>query len=73
MKATIISFNRSINHYEATTDNDIALSFSVLDAEHLKLNEVLEVDLTRIVTIQQLESQMERLSELRLENMTCMT
>ena len=54
MKATIVCFNHSINHYEATTDNDIAFSFSVLDGEHLKLNESLEVDLTRIVAAQQL-------------------
>lgn len=54
MKATIISFNRAINHYEATTENDIALSFSVLEGEHLKLNEGLEVDLTQVVATQQL-------------------
>jgi hypothetical protein len=54
MKAKIISFNRAINHYEATTDNDIALSFSVLGDDHLKLNEILEIDLPRVVAIQQL-------------------
>lgn len=54
MKATIVSFNRSLNNYEATTDNNIALSFSVLDDEHLKLNENLDVDLTRVFATQQL-------------------
>lgn len=54
MRAQIVSFNCAINHYEATTDNNIALSFSVLGDEHLKLNEILEIDLPRVVATQQL-------------------
>jgi len=54
MRAQIVSFNLSINNYEATTDNAIALSFSVLGDEHLKLNEILEIDLPRVVATQQL-------------------
>ena len=52
MRAQIISFNRSINNYQARTENNIALSFSILGGEHLKLNEVLEVDLPNLVAHQ---------------------
>lgn len=53
MRANISAFNRSLNNYQARTENDIALSFSVLDGEHLKLNEELEVDLLTLVATQQ--------------------
>jgi len=54
MRAVLSAFNRAINNYQARTSNDIALSFSVLDGEHLKLNEALEVDLLQLVATQQL-------------------
>lgn len=54
MRAQVSSFNRSLNNYQARTDNNIALSFSVLGGEHLKLNELLEVDLPQLTTTQQL-------------------
>jgi hypothetical protein len=54
MQAVLSAFNRSLNNYQALTANNIALSFSVLDGEHLKLNEVLEVDLPQLVATQQL-------------------
>lgn len=54
MRAQVNKFNRSLGNYQARTENNIALSFSVLGGEHLKLSEVLEVDLPQIVATQQL-------------------
>jgi len=53
MRAVISAFNQSLNNYQATTENNIALSFGILGGEHLKLNEVLEGDLPNLVAIQQ--------------------
>ena len=52
MQARVIAFNRSLNSYQAKTDNNISLSFGILGAEHLKLNDVLEVDLPNLVATQ---------------------
>ena len=54
MRAFISSFNLSLNNWQARTDNDIALSFSILDGTRLKLNEELEVDLPNLVASQTL-------------------
>jgi hypothetical protein len=54
MRAQISSFNRSLNNYQAKTENNIALSFSVLGGGHLRLNELLEVDLLQVIDTQQL-------------------
>lgn len=52
MRAIITSFNRGLGNYQARTDNDIALSFSICDGQHLKLNEHIEVDLPHLVALQ---------------------
>jgi hypothetical protein len=52
MRAIITSFNRGLGNYQARTDNDIALSFSIRDGQHLGLNEYIEVDLPNLVTLQ---------------------
>lgn len=54
MRAVISSFNLSLNNWEARTDNDIGLSFSILDGARLKLNEELEVDLPNLLASQTL-------------------
>ena len=54
MRAVVSSFNLSLNNWQARTDNDIALSFSILDGTQLKLNEELEVDLPTLLTTQAL-------------------
>lgn len=52
MRAIITSFNRGIGNYKACTDNDIALSFSIRDGQHLALHEHVEVDLPNLVALQ---------------------
>ena len=52
MKAVVSSFNRTINNYQARTDNDIAISFAIEDTTTLRLNEVLEVDLPSLLQTQ---------------------
>jgi hypothetical protein len=52
MRAVINSFNLGIGNYQATTENDIALSFSIRDGQHLKLSEIIEVDLPNLVALQ---------------------
>ena len=52
MKAVITSFSRSLNNYQARTDNEIAISFAIEDGSSVKLNEVLEVDLPSLVETQ---------------------
>ena len=54
MRATISSFNRTLNSWQARTDNDIALAFSILDGTLLTLNEELEVNLSTLLTTQSL-------------------
>jgi len=54
MRAQVNKFNRSLNNYQARTDNNIALSFSVVGGERLKLNDLLEVDLPQLTMSQQL-------------------
>ena len=54
MRAIVSSFNLSLNAWQARTDNDIALAFSILDGTRLKLNEELEVDLPKLLTTQTL-------------------
>ena len=52
MRAVITSFNRGIGNYQARTDNDIALSFSIRDGQHLRLNEHIDVDRPNLVALQ---------------------
>lgn len=52
MRAVISSFNRSINIYQARTDNEIGISFAIEDGTTLRLNEVLEVDLPKLLQTQ---------------------
>ena len=52
MRAVVTSFNREIGNYQARTDNDIALSFSICDGQHLRLSEYIEVDLPNVVALQ---------------------
>ena len=52
MRAVITSFNRGIGNYQARTESDIAISFAIVDGQHLHLNEYLEVDLLNLVTLQ---------------------
>ena len=54
MKAVVPVFNRSLNNYQARTDNEIAVSFAIDDGLSLKINEVLEVDLASLVETQTL-------------------
>lgn len=54
MRAQVSAFNRSLNNYQAKTENNIALSFGIVGGEHLKLNEVLVVDLPSLVAMQRL-------------------
>ena len=54
MRAIVSSFNLSLNNWQARTDNDIAVSFSILDGTRLKLNEELEVDLPTLLATQSL-------------------
>lgn len=49
-----MSLNRAPGSCQARTDNDIAISFVVVDGTQLKLGEVLEVDLPSLVSSQQL-------------------
>lgn len=52
MRATVTSFNLAINNYQARTENDIAISFSIVDGQRLKLSELLDVDLPNLVVLQ---------------------
>lgn len=52
MKAVVAAFNRSLNNYQARTENEIAVSFAIVDGSIVKLNEVLEVDLASLVETQ---------------------
>ena len=52
MRAIISSFNLSLGNWQARTDNDIAISFSIPDGTRLKLNEELEVDLPTLLSTQ---------------------
>ena len=52
MRATVTLFNRATNNYQARTENDIGVSFSIVDGQHLKLGELLEVDLPNLVAVQ---------------------
>jgi len=54
MRAVVTSFNRGIGNYQARTENDIAIAFSILDGQHLRLNEQVEVDLPNLVALQSL-------------------
>jgi hypothetical protein len=56
MKATVSSFNLSLNSWQARTSNDIALAFSIEDGTRLQLNEVLEVDLLNLLSTQTVTS-----------------
>jgi hypothetical protein len=52
MRATITKYNRGLGVYQARTDNDIALSFSIRDGQHFELNEQIEIDLQNLVARQ---------------------
>jgi hypothetical protein len=52
VKAVVSAFNQSLNNYQARTENEIAVSFAIVDGSSLKLNEVLEVDLHSILGTQ---------------------
>lgn len=52
MKAVVSAFNRSLNNYQARTENEIAVSFAIEDGSTVKLNEVLEVDFPTLVETQ---------------------
>jgi hypothetical protein len=54
MRAIVSSFNLSSNNWHARTDNDIALSFSILDGSRLQLNEELDVMLPTLLLTQTL-------------------
>ena len=54
MRATVSALNLALNNYQVRTENDIALSFAVVDGSRLKLNEELEVDLTSLLQTQSL-------------------
>jgi hypothetical protein len=42
VRAVITSFNRALGSYQARTDNEIALVFSIADGTGLKLNDELD-------------------------------
>ena len=52
MKAVVSAFNRSLNNYQARTENEIAVSFAIEDGSTVKLNEILEFDLLSLVETQ---------------------
>jgi hypothetical protein len=54
VKAFVSAFNLSLGNYQARTENDIGISFAIVDGSTLKLNEVLEVDLLSLVQTQRL-------------------
>ena len=54
MRAVVTSFNRSLNNWQVRTESDIAVSFSIEDGSTLRLNEELEVDLPRVVELQEM-------------------
>ena len=54
MRAIVSAFNLSLNSWQARTDNDIAIAFSILDGTRLKLNEELEVELPTLLATQTL-------------------
>ena len=55
MKATVSAFNLELNNYQVRTENDIGLSFSIVDGSRLRLSEELEVDLLTLLTTQSLK------------------
>lgn len=54
MRAVVSSFSLSQGNWQARTDNDIALSFSIVDGTRLRLNEELEVELPTLLATQSL-------------------
>ena len=52
MRATVSAFNLELNNYQARTENEIALSFAVVDGTRLKLNEELDIELTSLLVKQ---------------------
>ena len=54
MRAVVTSFNLSVGNYQARTDNEIAIAFSITDGTRLKLNDELEVNLQSLVQTQKL-------------------
>ena len=54
MRAVITSFNLALGSYQARTDNEIAIVFSIADGTRLKLNDELDVNLPSLVCSQEL-------------------
>ena len=52
MRAVITSFNLALGSYQARTDNEIAIAFSIADGTRLKLNDELDVNLSSLVRSQ---------------------
>ena len=55
MRATVSAFNLDLNNYQVITENGIGLSFSIQDGSRLRLNEVLEVELSTLLITQNLK------------------
>ncbi|WP_020167235.1 MULTISPECIES: hypothetical protein [Methylotenera] len=54
MRATITKLNFLYGNYQALTDNNIGISFSVVDGEKLNLQEIIEIDLPNLVANQRI-------------------
>lgn len=54
MRAVISSLNLALGSYQARTDNDIAIAFSIRDGTRLKLNDELDVNLRDLLHSQEL-------------------
>jgi hypothetical protein len=54
VRAVITSFNLALGSYQARTDNEIAIAFSIADGSRLKLNDELDVNLSSLVRSQEL-------------------
>ena len=54
VRAVITSFNLALGSYQARTDNEIAIAFSIADGTRLKLNDELDVNLSSLVRSQAL-------------------
>ena len=53
VRAVITSFNLALGNYQARTDNEIAIAFSITDGTRFKLNDELEVNLQSLVRSQE--------------------
>lgn len=53
VRAVITSFNLALGNYQARTDNEIGIAFSITDGTSLKLNDELDVHLQSLVQSQE--------------------